>query len=131
MKSFLMFTSFMFLCGSLNAQEIKPYEQVSYGSCLAFAQYLNKEDRPTIRNKEFVAKYQPRMNSLMSSLQGCMKGKVDTPEQMGICARSLFNTADYDFVKGYNQGWYGIKVSEPNMKEIQSKYRTTCGSIIN
>jgi hypothetical protein len=60
-----------------------------------------------------------------------MKGKADTPQQFKNCMASTLSKADYDFLEGWNLGYYGIEISEPNMNEIKSKFRTSCNTIVN
>ena len=96
-----------------------------------FAQYLNKEDTPTMKNRDFIAKYQPRFQKIYQSLGNCMKGKQDTSQQVKICIDSSLSKEEADFYKGYNIAIMGIRASEPNMNEIKSKFRTTCGDIVN
>jgi hypothetical protein len=105
-------------------------EDFQNGICLAYTQYLNKMDTPTIRNSKFNQKFQPRLNNSINAIGSCMKGKVDSPQQVKVCAQSSLSKADYDFIEGWNLGFKGIEASEPNMNEIKSKFRTSCNTIV-
>ena len=129
MRLLLTISCFLLLCGNVNAQQTQPREN-ELGACLAYADYLNRNDRATMKNQDFVQKYGSRIPKIMDDLRPCMKGKAGTSEDVKNCSSSTLSKADFDFFSGFNLARYGIRVSEPNMAEIQSKYRTTCGSVI-
>ena len=106
-------------------------EDFDKGVCLAFTQYLNKMDAKTSLNSRFIAKYQPRLNSAMSSIGSCMKGKVDTPQQAKICSQSTLSKADYDFHRGWIFNIMKIDTNNPNIAQIKSNFSQYCAGIVN